>query len=196
MKKIQITFFFLLAGIVSFAQVPGFTLGPKIGATLSMYNMDSDVFDEETKSSMHWGAFVRFGDNVYIQPEMLFMNRSGLIKSLIDDNEETIKLRTIDVPVLLGVKVADLKFTNVRIFAGPVASIVVNKEIETDAIDAQFTKDELRSANWGIQFGAGADLLMFTIDLRYELGMGDYSEIDETSLKNNLVTLSVGWKIL
>lgn len=196
MKKIHFTFIFLMATMISYAQTPGFTLGPKIGATLSTYNTDLDSFDEETKSSMHWGAFVRFGDKVYLQPEMLFMNRSGLIKSLLDDNEETIKLRTIDVPLLLGVKVADLRYTNVRIFAGPVASIVVNKEIETDAIDAQFAKDELRGANYAVQFGAGADLLMFTIDLRYELGLGDYSKIDEASLKNNLITLSVGWKIL
>lgn len=185
-----------MATMLSYAQVPGFSLGPKIGATLSRYNSDLDSFDAETRSSMHWGAFVRFGETFYIQPELLFMNRSGIIKSLVDENEETIKIRTIDVPLLFGVKVADLEVSNIRLFAGPVATFALNKEIATDDIESEFTEDDLRSANWALQFGLGVDLLMFTIDLRYELGMGDYSKIDGTSLKNNLVTLSAGWKIL
>lgn len=125
------------------------------------------------------------------------MKKSGvLINPDLAASEQTINLRTIDVPLLLGVKVADLKLTNIRVFAGPVASLTVNREIKVKNWDDAITKDDIRGANWAIQFGAGVDLLMFTADLRYELGMGDYSKIDTYSLKNNLVTLSLGWKIL
>jgi len=198
MKNFILTFILFLVTGAIFAQVPGFTFGPKIGATFSKYHTDIDIIKEEAKSSLHWGAFVRIGSRVYIQPELLFMNRSGLLirANDITNSEQTIKLRTIDVPLLLGVKLADFKAANIRIFAGPVASMVVNREVLTSNWEDSMTEDDINKANWGIQFGGGVDLLMFTIDLRYETGMSDYSNLDNFSLKNNLITLSLGWKIL
>jgi hypothetical protein len=107
-----------------------------------------------------------------------------------------IKLRTIDVPLLVGVRIANLKVANVRAFAGPVASMAINREVETQNWEQGLTEDDIRQANWALQFGAGVDLLIFTIDVRYERGMGDYSKITAETLKNNLVTVSLGWKIL
>ncbi|HLO89528.1 MAG: porin family protein [Chloroflexota bacterium] len=197
MKKLILVITLIIAVAYVNAQTPGFTIGPKIGATISKYNSDLESSKEEAINSIHWGAFARLGSKVYIQPELLFMKKSGvLINPDLAASEQTINLRTIDVPLLLGVKVADLKLTNIRVFAGPVASLTVNREIKVKNWDDAITKDDIRGANWAIQFGAGVDLLMFTADLRYELGMGDYSKIDTYSLKNNLVTLSLGWKIL
>ncbi|HLN52869.1 MAG TPA: porin family protein [Lentimicrobium sp.] len=198
MKKLIFLAFAIITLIPAYSQtIPGLTLGPKIGATFSRYNLDELSLDEKVRSSFHWGAFVRFGARAYIQPELLFMKKSGLlIDPLADASEQKISLRTIDVPVLFGIKVVDIKLTNVRIFAGPIASIVVNKEIEVNNWEDALTKDDIRGANWGIQFGAGADLLIFTVDLRYELGMGDYLKNDGLTMRNDLMTLSVGWKIL
>lgn len=198
MKKLILLLLLSTFLLQAFSQsVPGLTLGPKIGATFSRYDMDELSLDEKVRSSFHWGAFVRFGTKIYAQPEILFMKKSGvLIDPFVDASEQKIMLRTIDVPVLFGAKVADLKLLNLRVFAGPVASIVVNKEIEAKNWENALTKDDLRGANWGVQFGAGADLLIFTVDLRYELGLGDYLKSDELTMKNDLVTLSVGWKIL
>jgi len=196
MKKILfVVVILVITGTIN-AQTPGFTLGPKIGATLSMYETDHETIKEEAANSFHWGAFARIGSKVYIQPELLFMKKSGLlVNPALSASEQTIKLRTIDVPVLFGVKVANLKLVNVRIFAGPVASMALDKEVVTENWPDAITEDDLRSANWGVQFGAGADVLMFTLDLRYELGMGDYSKLDAYPLKNDLVTLSLGWKL-
>lgn len=197
MKNLILVFILLFSITFAQAQTPGFTLGPKVGATFSKYHSDLESIKEEAISSIHWGAFVRLGTKVYIQPELLFMNKSGvLVDPALSASEQTIKLRTIDIPVLLGVRVADLKLMNVRVFAGPVASLTMNREVEVSNWQDAITEDDLRGANWAVQVGAGADLLIFTIDLRYELGMGDYSKLDTYSLKNNLVTLSVGWKIL
>jgi hypothetical protein len=197
MKKLFLISAFIIAVMYAGAQTPGFTLGPKVGATFSKYSSDIGSYKEEAVRSLHWGAFARLGDRVYIQPELLFMNRSGvLIDPSVSAKEQTIRLRSIDIPVLLGVKVADLKLVNVRVFAGPVASLIMNREVEAENWADAITDDDIRRANWALQFGAGADLLMFTVDLRYELGMSDYSKIDTYSLKNNIVTVSLGWKIL
>lgn len=180
-----------------FAQTPGFSIGPKIGATLSSFHSDADMIKDEIKNTFHWGAFARLGQSVYIQPEILFMDKSGLLVNTSEPaSEQVIKLRTIDIPLLVGVRLANFKLANVRAFAGPVASMAINREVETKNWDDGITKDDIRQANWALQFGAGVDLLTFTIDVRYERGMGDYSKITTETLKNNLVTVSLGWKIL
>lgn len=197
MKKLILCIALWVISSTLFAQIPGLSLGPKIGATFSKYSLDLEDIEQESKNSLHWGAFVRIGNKVYVQPELLFMNRSGvLINPLLSSSEQTIKLRTIDIPVLLGVKVIDLKLTNVRIFGGPVATLAINREIETSNWDEAIIEDDIRRANWGLQFGAGADVLMFTVDLRYEIGMGNYHKSDLYELKNSLITVSLGWKIL
>lgn len=201
--KNYILFIALLLGIITAttsikAQVPGFTLGPKAGLTVSMFQTDLDIIKEEAKGSFHWGAFARFGSRAYIQPEILFMDRSGILvrHDELSTSEQTLRLRTIDVPVLLGVRIIDLKLVSIRLFAGPVASMAINREVELSNWEDGLTDKDLRRANWGVQFGGGVDLLMFTFDLRYETGMGNYSKPDDFELKNNLITLSVGWKIM
>ena len=70
---------------------------------------------------------------------------------------------------------------------------------ETDDDD----KDSFKDMNWGLQLGAGVDVLMLTIDLRYELGLSNlYDKPDNApeggpgEFKNNVFFISVGWKIL
>jgi hypothetical protein len=197
MKKALLVLLMTIAISPVFAQAPGFTFGPKIGATLSKYHSDVDLIKEEVRNTLHWGIFARIGQSVYIQPELLFMDKSGLlINTDAPASEQVIKLRTIDVPLLVGVRIANLKVANVRAFAGPVASMAINREVETQNWEQGLTEDDIRQANWALQFGAGVDLLIFTIDVRYERGMGDYSKITAETLKNNLVTVSLGWKIL
>lgn len=194
MKNISLLVVLIMATAMVFAQVPGLTFGPKIGVTLSKFHYDYKDIEENSIGNIHWGAFVRMGSKIYLQPELLFMKRSGVLK--FSGGEQTINIRTIDIPLLLGVKVVDLKLSNIRAFAGPVASLTFDREIVTRDWDDAMIEDDFRRANWGLQFGAGADMLMFTVDLRYELGMSDCIDIENRSLKNNLVTLSIGWKIL
>lgn len=197
MKKALLVLLMTVTMFNLFAQAPGFTIGPKVGATLSRYHTDVDLIKEEVKNTIHWGVFARLGQSVYIQPELLFMDKSGLLVNTdAPASEQIIKLRTIDVPLLVGVRLANLKLANVRVFAGPVASMAINREIETKNWEDGLTKDDIKQANWALQFGAGVDLLMFTIDARYERGMGDYSKITTETLKNSMITVSLGWKIL
>jgi len=198
MKKILLAASIIAFASMSYAQlIPGFSIGPKIGASFSKFTTDQSQIQEDIKSSFHYGAFARFGKKVYFQPEILINTRKGTLK---DDNNSgisgSIKLNSVDVPLLLGARLIDVKAANIRIMAGPVASIAVNKTIMFDNWENPVTKDDIKNANWGLQFGAGADLLMFTVDLRYEIGLNDISKLNTFDLKNNMFTIGVGWKIL
>jgi len=198
MKKLILLSTALVFGIMAHAQlIPGFSIGPKAGASFSKFTTDENQITEEMKSTFHFGAFARFGKKVYFQPELLLMSRNGILKH--DDfpgSTTTLKVKSIDLPLLLGVKVLDLKLLNVRAMAGPVASMVINKTITTENWENAIQKDDIRNALWGLQFGAGVDLLVFTVDLRYELGLNNISELENFDLKNNMFTVSLGWKIL
>ncbi len=197
MKNVLCILIIILASFTASAQISGFTIGPKVGANFSNFSAKQDQIESEIKSSLSFGAFARFGSRLYVQPEVMFMNRKGDISSAeLLGGKNTIHLQTVDIPVLLGGKIMDAKLFNIRIMAGPVASITVNKDISSDNWDSAIKKKELRNANWGIQVGAGADLLVFTLDLRYEFGMSDFSKDDGISLRNNMFVVGLGWKIL
>ena len=104
-------------------------------------------------------------------------------------------------PLLLGVKILDLKLASVHVVGGPVASYAIKKDIGPTNLGSTWpvkTKDDIKNASWAIQAGAGVDLLMFTLDVRYEIGMSQMynGTASNFSLKNNLLNVSLGLKFL
>jgi hypothetical protein len=199
-KLILIALAMLTAGITYAQLIPGFTIGPKVGASFSKFSTDIDDLEAEMKNTLHFGAFARIGKKVYFQPELLVNTRKGEMRnSNLDLKAGTVKVGSLDVPLLVGYRLIDAKVFNIRAMAGPSVNKVINKTIELDEgwdDDINLTEDNLRDLNWGFQFGAGVDVLMFAVDLRYEIGLNDFSKLDNFDLKNNTFTLSVGWKIL
>jgi hypothetical protein len=55
--------------------------------------------------------------------------------------------------------------------------------------------DELKNAIWGLQAGIGVDVLMLTLDIRYEVGLNNISAIDGIEIRNALFNVSLGWKL-
>lgn len=201
MKRILIVVSAMLLCSISYAQmIPGFSIGPKIGASFSKFTTDADELETQMKNTIHFGAFARIGKKIYFQPELLVNTRKGEMRNTeLDLRAGTVKVGSLDIPLLVGVKLIDAKVFNIRAMAGPSASMVINKTIELDDSwndEIDLTEDNLRNLNWGMQLGAGVDVLMFAIDLRYEFGLNDFSKLDNFDLKNNTFTLSVGWKIL
>ena len=187
----------MLASFTASAQIPNFTIGPKVGANFSNFSAEQDQIKSEIKSSLSFGAFARFGEKFYVQPELMFVNRKGDITSAeLLDGTNSIHIKSIDIPVLIGGTIMDAKLFNIRIMAGPVASIIVNKDISSANWESSVKKKDIRNANWALQVGAGADVLMFTVDLRYEFGMNELTKGEGITLKNNMFVIGLGWKIL
>lgn len=197
MKKILSLLIFALAGFSVNAQVPDFTLGPKVGANFSSFSADQDQIQSEIETSLNFGIFMRLGNKVYLQPELMFMNRKGNLSiTSLQGSNKSIHLKTLDIPLLVGVKVIDAKVFNIRILGGPVASLALDRDITTENWESGITKDDIRNANWGVQAGAGVDFLMLTLDLKYEFGISDFSKTEGLTLKNNMFVVGLGWKIL
>jgi hypothetical protein len=218
MKKIiLIAVIGLLAGF-SYGQL-GF--GIKGAITMSKLSTDIKDYDEALKAGYQLGAFVRLGKKLHLQPEAYFTAKTGKLSfdyTQVDPNnpngtitssvEQQISLKTIDVPILIGFQVAKLPTLKIRVQAGPVASIVVNKKFNVSFNDVDqpddsspILKDDFSNVNWAAQFGAGIDFLFLTADIRYEMGLNNIYKAPENAtedptMKNNLFFVSVGWKIL
>jgi len=216
MKKVLLASTLIFMVSFSYAQLG---LGIKGAVTMSNFTTDLSDIEEAAKTGFQFGGFVRVGDKWHLQPEIYFTAKNGQFNydfteidpsnpfnSITRNVDYNITLNTVDVPVLNGYKLIDPPLMNIRLQAGPVASIVTSKKfkIDVDGVEQEVPDeagDIYKNLNWGLQFGAGVDFLVFTVDLRYyELGLNDIFNMPEgsdvSSIKNNVFFLSVGWKIL
>ncbi|NOX48044.1 MAG: PorT family protein [Chlorobi bacterium] len=215
MKKVLLASAMIMMSMFSFAQLG---LGVKGAVTMSNITTNVSDYKEAAKTGYQLGAFVRVGDKWHLQPEVYFSLKNGQFNFDITEIDPgnlntvtksvnyTTSLNTIDIPVLLGYTLIDPPLMNIRLQAGPVASIVTNKsfKIEVDGVEQTVDDNEgdiFKDLNWGLQVGAGVDFLMFTVDLRYELGLSNIYDkpegaTEDQTYKNNVFFLSVGWKIL
>jgi hypothetical protein len=195
MKKVLLLSALVFLTSVTFAQ---FTIGPKIGFTIGKLNTNFEEAKEEAKPGFQFGAFARFGKKLYVQPELMFVSKGGTIQT--DLNKSSVKLNTMQIPVMVGYRLLNFKVVNLRVMGGPALSFIVNKEI-TIKEGEQFIKDtNIKDAIWSLQLGAGVDVLMFTLDVRYEWGLNNIWDPQQgepsQDMKSNLWNVSLGWKIL
>jgi len=206
MKKLLLVaiLFSLSCGLM--AQI---SFGPKIGYTTGKLSTDKSDITTSMKSSFLFGAFLRLGGKVYLQPEVNWYTAGGVFKKptigSFSPLEDEVNLKSIQIPLYLGYKLLDLKLVQVRAQAGPTASIITNKKINPLLVGQTTTmiKDtDIKDVLWGLQFGAGVDVLMFTLDVQYMFGLnkliGDIA-VDGTTVKFDSrqqgFMVSLGWKI-
>ena len=180
----------LTLAMVTFAST--FDLGVKVGYNTSKLASDMSTFTPSSKGGYNFGAFGRFGgSNFYLQPEFLYVVQNGGFS--VGSTRDAIKMKSIQVPVLLGLKLVDLKVASIRAFTGPAISFPAGYNSD------QNIKYNFNNSVLDYQLGAGVDFLNFTLDIRYAWGLS--KSFDTTSLnsnftsKGNAFTVSLGFKI-
>ena len=206
MKKIFLlsAIFILLAG-VSFGQ---FSYGIKIGYNASKLHTTLDSIKSSFNSGFHFGAFVRVGKKVYLQPEIYYTLQGGVFQNNVSNTynnwKQNVTIGTMDIPVLVGFKMIDVKVVNWRIMAGPMASFLVNSKItDVNSVTGPITKSDINSANWYVQVGTGVDVLFMTLDVRYQIGLNQMIKTAQKitgkeynlNATNNMWVVSLGFKL-
>jgi hypothetical protein len=200
MKKILI-FLLVAVPVLFFAETSRgqFSLGIKVGYNASQLSSNIDSVTANFKSGFQIGAFARIGKKLYLQPEFYYTTQGGVFSSNTQNWKQTVKIGSLDVPVLVGYKLINSDLVNLRILAGPAASFVVNKTISEGGADpGPVTSGDLKGVNWSIQAGAGVDVWMFTLDVRYQIGLNQLIKEAKSwkfDSKNNVWVVSLGFKI-
>ncbi|MFA6125870.1 MAG: porin family protein [Bacteroidales bacterium] len=211
MKKIILAFVISIFAVTSFAQGL-ISFGPKIGWNSTRLTTDYTEYIKDMRSGFQGGLFFSlYLKKLYIQPEAYFSIKRGSLETSFGDPlnpattlnvSQSVTLRSVDVPLLLGYKFLDLKLIRFRVWGGPVASYLLNKDysLSINGINqsGSITLDDFKTATWSGQVGAGIDLLMLTVDVGYQFGFDSFLTIhslDDFNLKNNLFYCSLGWRI-
>lgn len=197
MKKNLLLLVLLLVSTATFAQKRSFfQLGLKGGANLSQLRTGSFFANGQyngqtlgqnleqswnSRTGFVGGVWMRLGRTLYIQPELLYSGKGGAYtvqvldasgKPMGSPQEVKVKMQTLDVPLLLGLKLGPL-----RVNAGPVASLMMGADETLKDALTKYTNsnvnDTFNKAAWGYQIGGGLDFGQMSLDVRYEDGLSN-----------------------
>jgi hypothetical protein len=137
MKKLLLSFVVWCLTLPMYAQT--FNLGILGGinsnrvTTGTLSGSNSYTFsDLKSDASMgyHLGAFARVGGKkLFLQPEVLYSVKKGSTSLNFSANNENypftqeLDLKAVQIPLLLGYKLINLKVASLRIFTGPAMSV-------------------------------------------------------------------------
>lgn len=218
-KNLILTLLILISfASVGYAQNANFKFGIKGGANLSTLKGD-EVYDPQDPTvrigsndarltGFVAGAFVRFGSNLFIQPELLLSQKGGtfnVYRDGIGSDEKKVDVRftNLDVPVLVGIRIGEV----LRINGGPVASLRLSENgglrESLNEIGATSVKDNYKRAAIGYQLGVGFDIGNLSLDLRYEGNATNTVDVknnnaslnSELQRKSNLWQATIGFVI-
>lgn len=178
-----------------------FILGLKGGADFS--KIKADNLSASTLTGYQGGIFMRSGsgNGVFFQPE-IYLNSSGSRlygQSTGNANysleENRVRFTNVSIPLLFG-GAFGRRTLNFRVMAGPVYSIVVdkNRNFSDGFIATHPGIYNYVSNTLGYQGGIGGDVGAFTLDLRYEGGLTQINK--DYAQKQNIWSISLGFKVL
>ncbi len=179
---------FLAIAIFSFGGI--FDLGLKAGynSTKLTFNQSAQDGFSDAKGGYELGAFMRTGGKrFYFQPEFLWVEKNTMI-----NNQQT-KIKSMQVPLLGGLRFLNLKIVSLHLVTGP--SVSFSPDVTMNDVKQTLTE---KSA-WSWKLGAGVDVLIFSFNLRYDWGLTDLTvkNVQNTVLKDGKTfTVSLGIKIL
>ena len=125
---------------------------------------------EDFKFGTHFGAYLRIGDAIYVQPEVLFNSvRTDYVatSSSLGDMVKNERFNNLDIPIMVGFAAGPI-----RVHGGPVGHYFLNSRSELTDLDGYEARWKQMTWGWqaGLTFGRGR----LSADLRYEGNFNKY----------------------
>lgn len=144
----------------------------------------------------HIGIYMRLGRTWFVQPEAFYnyFNYQSTINNI--DNQHNI--HTVEVPILLGVHLINIKIFKMRLMAGPKFNFNIGKL--NNITFETFTK-EIRDTRLALDCGIGFDIGRVTLDARYNI-IQDIFKIQNTEGEvlnkkpSQIVQASIGFRLI
>ena len=192
MKKIFAAFFILcllFSTGISFAQLK---LKPAIGINFTDFSEDPESGETSAKVGWQIGGTVLMGDKFYGEGGIFWTYKSTEYNSSDDQITFNTEISGIRIPAMIGYYLLKEEATLIGLRAFGGASVLIVTTV--DAFD--LTKDDFNDASWGVFLGAGLDISMFFVDLKYEWSLTDVSSVTSFDVgKSRSIFINAGVKL-
>ncbi len=163
--------------------------GLRGGMDLETPTIDTEEIKTQLNSNYQFGAFVRLGKKLFIQPEVYYAVRNEQHTFAQAPKQEKVMVNSLKVPVLLGIRIINLGVVSAHVMAGPMGTMFLSQSHTEHEIER--TKYEYK-----VQLGGGVDVLGFiTVDVRYSVNLNDNIKEELNQLRfNDGVNVTLGLK--
>jgi hypothetical protein len=178
----------LFAGNI-FSQVE---VKPTLGLNFTNFSKDPVSGKNSAKVGWQLGASIAFGSKFYGEGGIFWVYKSNEFTEDATDNKLNRELSGIQIPVLVGFHLMgdEAGSAGLRAFGG-LSTFILTK---VNALD--LTKDDFTTASHGIFLGAGLDIAIFFLDLKYEWSLSDVTSITSYDLgKSKSLFINAGIRL-
>ncbi len=151
--------------------IPSFQFGVKAGVNIaSLQASSSATFATSNRAGYLGGVWARVGAlGLNFQPEM-YVTAKDVDVNTQGGGTTTAKFTSLDVPLLVGVKVGAFG-VGARFYTGPLVSFALDKNQSLGGAAGKALSLDYKDQNVAWQLGAGLDIKRISIDFRAEAGI-------------------------
>ena len=172
--SIAIISLFLFVGN-SYSQVE---LKPAIGINFTGYSQDPE--NASTSAQLGWqlGGTVSYGEKLYGEGGIFWTYKSNEISANDTNFTFSTTQSGVRIPIMIGYHLLgeEKGLIGLRAFGGGSITIVSNVDAE------DLSTDDFTSPTYGVFLGAGLDLSLFFVDLKYEWSLSNVTSISSFDL--------------
>jgi hypothetical protein len=163
-------FSFIIFVNQSFSQIE---IKPAIGINFTGFSQDPENATSSAQLGWQLGGTVSFGDKFYGEGGIFWAYKANDISETDTNITFSTSLSGVRIPIMVGYHLlgSESSFIGLRAFGGASMTIISNVDAE------DLSKDDFTSPTYGVFIGAGVDLTMFFIDLKYEWSLSNVSSV-------------------
>jgi hypothetical protein len=170
------------------AQGPG-TIGATVGINFSSVTGSDD--DPSTRTGFRAGLYtiLDLKGNLFWQPEVAFTSKGA------DFGSAELVINYIQIPVLLRSTFPG-ESMSLYVLSGPAIAFKIGCDINPDvgsSVDCGPSTTDVKSTDFSLMLGAGAQFGQIGVDLRYDLGLTNINNDGVNDVKSSAFTVSVAY---
>ena len=173
MKKITLILIVLFMAIKAYSQVE---LKPAIGINVTNVSKDPDTGNSKGQVGYQVGASVLIGKKFYVDPGIFYVKKSTqFVEEGTTPQELKLNMSGIRIPVAVGYHLLgnEESLAALRILGGGSAFFMTGVDAEGA------NKEDFKSPSWGLFAGAGLDIWILFLDVKYEWSLTDVSSLTQ-----------------
>ncbi len=169
---------------------------PKVGFNASAIDTRLQDITAEARFGWNAGVDLRIGDGIFFfKPGLHYYNfTADLFQDVNQPGDVPIKdettIQSLKLPINAGLRITgEGGLVGLNVFGGVTPSYVLG--VRERAI-VPFTRQDMKDFTMGANLGVGVDILLFTLEANYEIGLSPFFTASDG--KNNVLTVSAGIK--